>query len=391
MNNLYTFAQESSSSKEQNGFITFMENVASFFAKLQGADIWVPILFVALIAISFLIGFIFKLKWTIFKLAAIILTIIGSVIFSVSISNYLGNREGLKAVVSLATTLFALILYLSLRAFFFVINSIIATLGKIFKFGKKKNKIKKVVWRSITGATNAVLTIPGILLFSNVLLIGSKQTEGGGFASFSKIGVGLLTGFKGQNIAGLLGGFPDLSQLLQNYEKITNIINKKPSEWTKEERELAQKLATGVASLLNDNRVRGVIIEEAKKLKLNESAKQPLSDLFTLATVRVQFEKPEYNLANEQDKKEIATKYFAENIARTYNELKTTKPTLDDDVQLATWLYTPLNEKAREEFNLFVSSAITDQQLRSKIDVDKSVAVIMDYLKEKELAKTQTK
>ncbi|UWD34154.1 hypothetical protein [Mesomycoplasma molare] len=363
---------------------SFLESIINFLNSFSNTNpnIWVPILFVFLIGLSFLIGFFFKLKITIAKIISLILTIVTSIIlFDVIKSNLKKEYEN---VLSLAITIISLIIYWIIRI---IVISIVFTFSL---FGKKKrkekfkrkNKVTKLILRSIYGVSNVALTIPGSLLFSNVLLTSSEKETS--FSESSKSGVYIMTGGRGQGIETLLGSLKDsFENLTENAQKVVEIFSKNSSEWSEEEKKIVKDMFKNASKLINDKRIQQIVFpfieDNFKKLNIEQS----LEEVVDKAIDRLKIDKPEYNLSSPEKQKEIATNYLKEEINKLYEEAKITNPNLEQEVENIVALTSNLNKETIEKITNFVSPLITNEDINNKIDINTSINTLLTFFKSK--------
>ncbi|UWV80668.1 hypothetical protein NW069_00365 [Mycoplasmopsis cynos] len=110
-----------------------LQNIFNHIFKLEasGAQFWAPIIFIVFLGISFLFGMIFKFKWTILKVIAIIITMVGSIIAYNKIADIVNKHDqNLIGFVPFGVTLIAIAIYWVSRLILFIINLILHVLSK---------------------------------------------------------------------------------------------------------------------------------------------------------------------------------------------------------------------------------------------------------------------
>lgn len=367
-----------------------MESIKEFWInfaetlKNGRSDIWVPIVFIVLIAFAFLVGFIYRLKWTIFKVASIVLTmIISGVAYAILVKTIKNsqdpNVQSTEGAIPFIVSIIALLSYWTIRGIFFTINGILHLIGK----ARRKAKIKKLklIRRVIFGATNAVATIPGALLFSDILLVSSKKESG--FKSMtSTIGVQVMTSGKGESFASLLTRVENIENLAKNISNV-KLFASKYSELTPEEQEQFKDMLSDISSLINDKRVFKVIApilrQKAKEAKLDEQVK----DIVDKAISRMKADRPEYLLADDKEKKEIASKYIKENMEKLYNEAKTLDPEIEDKIQLIQGITSNLEKDTKKAIVDELDQIIDNEELRKQVDINQTFDSLLTFLQSK--------
>ncbi|WBP84037.1 hypothetical protein [Mycoplasmopsis edwardii] len=363
--------------------------------KSSGSYIWVPILFVALLAISFIVGFVFRSKWTIFKIVAIVLTVVISAISYAIISKKIQNSDnsnirGTEGTIPFVVTIIALISYWVIRAIFFIIVTILHSIPK-FKIKRSFGKLK-LIRRVIFGATNAIVTIPGALLFADILTVSSKADNS--FKKITKVGVEVMTTGYGESWSGLLTSVKSIDNLLKNASN-SRLLTTKYSSLSAEDKKKVDLLLSDISTLLNDKRVFDVIVpfikEKAKENNFNESIK----DIVDKAQVRINAEAAkdpryaEYNLpqTTTERKKELLSQFISEEIAELYREAKLAEPDLDDKIKLLQGATQNLNNQTIKSLTETLDKLVSDESIHSKVDIQKTVESLINFLKERELSR----
>ncbi|WGI36680.1 hypothetical protein [Mesomycoplasma lagogenitalium] len=384
MNTLKLFAQESDSSWANNNFVVKILDLL----QSDSAHIWVPIVFCALIILSFIIGFFLKGQFLIVKITSLVLTIVGSIVAYFILKNMIeksedDNIKSLSGVLPIALTMISLIFYWAVRLLSMIIYFIIAIFVKIKRKEKRK---RKIIRKFIFGLTNAVLTVPGTLAFSNVLLVASPQKESN-FNKFSKIGVSVLTGWKGSSIDSLFSNIKNASEFVADLTNIVSLLSKDPSSLTPEERTKLNDTLKGVSNLLNDSRILNAIIPVIQNNIDNFNVESTLNSAVDEAIKQLKIENPRYISANEKDKKEILTNYITENIERLYNEAKLQNPNLDSENKYLMSIASSLEKQTIENLSNTIHQSIDDKDLHSKIDIKEVTESILSFFKTKENGK----
>ncbi|MFV8401351.1 hypothetical protein [Mycoplasma sp. 005V] len=370
MNTLFEVAASASAQSESSSSASQFEDIIKILKNITNsvgnAAIWLPIVIIALLVISFLIGFWFNYKWSIFKFAAIVLTmIISAIVFkfaSEAIQRHLENENEANQIfrsgLPFALTIFAIICYLSLRGLFFVITFIIH-LARINK--RKEKKTKRIangkrgnrIWtRLLFGTTNVVLTIPGTLLLSN--LVTTAMVDDATTSKTTNIGVKIMTGGKGASLSGIGIGTISLLELFQKGSKLFNTLQNPENKWTKEELKDIVDTLHSSAALLNNQDVRNTISNIAKDVAAKNAPeiaqKTGVNKYIEDTRKELEKENPLFvTLSPEEQSKEV-TKY-------AINQIKS----IDNYDQLG------MGEEVAEYLNVakYVISAVSDDTRKS--------------------------
>ncbi|SYV97994.1 Uncharacterised protein [Mycoplasmopsis edwardii] len=154
-------------------------------------------------------------------------------------------------------------------------------------------------------------------------------------------------------------------------------------------------LLSDISTLLNDKRVFDVIVpfikEKAKENNFNESIK----DIVDKAQVRINAEAvkdpryAEYNLpqTTTERKRELLSQFISEEIAELYREAKLAEPDLDDKIKLLQGATQNLNNQTIKSLTKILDKLVSDESIHSKVDIQKTVESLINFLKERELAR----
>ncbi|MGZ9414022.1 hypothetical protein [Mycoplasma sp. 5370] len=362
----------------------FIGSILNTLNSMKGSSphIWVPILFAFSILFSLVTGYFLKLKFTIFKFVSIIITIIGTVIFYSITNKYAKEHfDDPEGFTTLAATVVALIVYWIFRFIFFTIALVIAIFSKIKK--KKSNKtftkISKLIYGGVFAGTNLLLTVPGALLFSNVLLFPSdKKTS---YANSTEIGVKILTGGKGTGIHNLYGIIKNGADLATNINKLQDLLTKDYKNLSEEDKEALKKILTDVSNLVNDQRIQNIVFPIIKNQFESFNVEPTLNEVVDKTIKRLTADRPDYLVATAEEKKKIVTEYLKENIQKLYNEAKLTNPDIDEQNAKIKDLLSNINDKTEKKLVDFVTPLIKSEELKSKVDIQNALETIISFFK----------
>ncbi|WP_322961974.1 hypothetical protein RRG51_00405 [Mycoplasmopsis cynos] len=369
-----------------------LQNIFNHISKLEasGAQFWAPIIFIVFLGISFLFGMIFKFKWTILKVIAIIITMVGSIIAYNKIADIVNKHDqNLIGFVPFGVTLIAIAIYWVSRLILFIINLILHAIIKGIQ--KKKNPIKKRKWlfRILGGFSNLVVTIPGSLLITDVFLVGTKNKTS--FGEVTKLGVKLLTSNKGVSLAGLIEKTKDIEKVLNTLTK-SDILSKDYSSLSDKEKEELENTLKETAHLINDKRIFNAVVPIITKKAKENNVDKKIDNIVENAIKEIETKDPSYKNASSEKKKEITEKYIKENINKLYENTKREDPKIEDKIKTLETVVGNLNENTKndliKEFDKVVPN---DGELRKKINVTKTIEIFFDFLKEKNNKENEVK
>ncbi|MCU9935129.1 hypothetical protein [Mycoplasmopsis cynos] len=369
-----------------------LQNIFNHIFKLEasGAQFWAPIIFIVFLGISFLFGMIFKFKWTILKVIAIIITMVGSIIAYNKIADIVNKHDqNLIGFVPFGVTLIAIAIYWVSRLILFIINLILHVIIKGIQ--KKKNPIKKRKWlfRILGGFSNLVVTIPGSLLITDVFLVGTKNKTS--FGEVTKLGVKLLTSNKGVSLAGLIEKTKNIEKVLNTLTK-SDILSKDYSSLSDKEKEELENTLKETAHLINDKRIFNAVVPIITKKAKENNVDKKIDNIVENAIKEIETKDPSYKNASSEKKKEITEKYIKENINKLYENTKREDPKIEDKIKTLETVVGNLNENTKndliKEFDKVVPN---DGELRKKINVTKTIEIFFDFLKEKNKKENEVK
>ncbi|SJZ58005.1 EI24 domain-containing protein [Mycoplasmopsis verecunda] len=403
MNNISYFfeATEQQSSNSNNGLDTIINFLKNLSDKLNGATVWLPIVITALIAIAFLLGFWFNYKWTIFKVVAIVITIVATILFYNLVSEQIANRlkdddttnTTVQSGLPFISTLVAIIIYLSIRVFFFFITLIIQLATK--KKRKEKAALRKEsghrgnrIWtRVLFGGTNAILTIPGTLLIANVITTGIPTTNS--TTKSTSLGVKMMTGGKGASLSGLGAGVIAGIDLFKKGNTLFELMQKDPSNLSKKDLDELTQALGATTNILNNEDVQNVIKEVATsyvKKEVQVINKTLNTDEYLDKLVQhVEETNSSYKLADDAQKKDILTSYAIEQINKKGDEFmgQAESASAKEYLNVARYVISSLNKDTRNSLATISASILNmDPNIESKINTEQVTKAIFNKLAE---------
>ncbi|MGZ9800743.1 hypothetical protein ACXYRK_03435 [Mycoplasma sp. AC1221] len=379
--------QEQNNAKEQ--IPDFLRKISDALKSIDGS-VWIPVMVAALIIISFGFGFLYNWKYIPVKITAIILSIIASIV-SVTVATKKIDDSDIRRFIPLLATLVALITYWVVRFLGVVIIFFIHIFysRKKYKVIKQEKPKKHFLIRFLAGGLgNMIVGIPGTLLFANVL--SSSTPENSSVSKASKFSVYLMTGGKGESYGGLVPKIINILDLASEFSSqgdIQKILEKAPDQITPKDQEKIKEVANKLVPIINDERLRKTFLNKARENNsldfLTKNFDKKLTDDIIKA---VKTEQVEYNIANDQKKKEIATNYITneENLKNIYEQY--VSPNLDKAAQtqlaFAQKIIDKINSDAKKDLNAFISSAYekVDPNSSNKFDVRKTVDALTNFI-----------
>ncbi|MGZ9756807.1 hypothetical protein [Mycoplasma sp. 4423] len=233
-----------------------------------------------------------------------------------------------------------------------------------------------------------IVGIPGTLLFANVL--SSSTPENSSVSKASKFSVYLMTGGKGESYGGLVPKIINILDLASEFSSqgdIQKILEKAPDQITSKDQEKIKEVANKLVPIINDERLRKTFLNKVRENNsldfLTKNFDKKLTDDIIKA---VKTKQVEYNIANDQKKKEIATNYITneENLKNIYEQY--VSPNLDKAAQtqlaFAQKIIDKINSDAKKDLNAFISSAYekVDPNSSNKFDVRKTVDALTNFI-----------
>ncbi|MBN4084111.1 hypothetical protein [Mycoplasma sp. CSL10166] len=388
LNYVSYFSENSSSEKSKDAISQILEKINSFFTKLDVPSLTyiIPIVIIALFAISFVVGMWLRTKYIIAKIASVGLTII----FSITAATLMQNNERFKEykdVIPFVITFAALLFYWLLRGIFFSITlSIHFWMRKRRKrIDKQKGFVTKTTMRLITGASNMIASSFGIFLFSNVLLSASQKDNSTSKAS--QVAVKIMTGGKGASLNGIGNFAISVYQVLTSGEQLFNDYINNPDN--KDAKEKFEKVMEGFTETLNDPKLRKIVLNNLDKIPQLKQMNVIDDETATKVRAKVTSDDPRYVTASKDEKKEIATQYFVDNISQIYDEY--IKDSLDNKTKSILGNFsTNLTTEAKEQLSSKISQIIEKNIQREEnkiINFDKVINSLFSELEKREKQK----
>ncbi|MHA3839043.1 hypothetical protein ACX1NB_00510 [Mycoplasma sp. HF14] len=328
---------------------------------------YLPYIILGLCALAFLIGFWFNYKWSIFKVVSIILTMIICVVLynttpeivaKVASDSESKDTETIaKAAVPFFITILAIPIYWSIRGLFFFITLIIQLCT--IKRRKKKKEARKAkgkrgnrIWtRFLFGTTNAVLTLPGTLLMSNVVTTAMNNTSA---ANATNVGVKIMTAGKGASVSGIALGTVAIADLFNTGSRLFTAMQNPESEWTKEQlREIVEALNKSSAVLNNtdfQNMVKDIAWNYVSKENSDTISKDSgLNDYIEKSKEKLEKENPNFNSLSKEEQNKELTKYIVDEInnVQDYKDLGLSDKA-KEYLNVAKYLVSSLTPSAQE-------------------------------------------
>ncbi|MFV8479628.1 hypothetical protein ACNQ2L_01365 [Mycoplasma sp. T193] len=399
-------ANPSTGIQQLDDIVKTLKNITN---SVGNAGIWLPIVIIALFAIAFLIGFWFNYKWSIFKVVAIILTmIISAVIYkygSEAVHSQLKDQKEMDQIIRsglpFALTVLSIIIYLSIRGFFFVITFIIH-LCRIKKRKDKKNKRiasgkrgNRIWTRFLFGTTNAVLTLPGTLLLTNVVTTAMVNDTSASKAT--TFGVKLMTAGKGASLSGIGVGAVSLLELFQKGSKLFETLQNPESKWTKEQfNEIIDTLHSS-AALLNNPDVRKVIAQAAKEIATDKAStiahESGALDYIDKIKRNLREENPLFDTLSAQEQSKQVTDYAIKEIKsiENYENLGVNKNVVEY-LNVSKYVISSVSPDTRKSLaHILAETLNADKDIKSQINTEAFVNALFDSLSKFTISKNQDK
>ncbi|WP_416756237.1 hypothetical protein ACM0IS_00100 [Mycoplasma aquilae ATCC BAA-1896] len=373
------------------------------------AGVWLPIVIIVLITLAFLIGFWFNYKWSIFKVVAIVLTmIISAVVYKYGsdlVHSQLKDQKEVDQIIRsglpFALTVLAMIIYLSLRGFFFVITFII----HLCTINKRKNKKRKRIesgkrgnriWtRFLFGTTNAILTLPGTLLLSNI--VTTAMVNDTSTSKATTFGVKLMTAGKGASLSGIGVGAVSLLELFQKGSKLFETLQNPESKWTKEQfNEIVDTLHSS-AALLNNPDVIKVIAQAAKEIATDKASaiahESGALDYIDKIKRNLREENPLFDTLSAQEQSKQVTDYAIKEIKsiENYENLGVNKDVVAY-LNVTKYVISSVSPDTRKALaHILAETLNADKNIKSQINTEAFVNALFDSLSKFTISKNQDK
>ncbi|MFV8468117.1 hypothetical protein ACNQ2K_00380 [Mycoplasma sp. VS292A] len=404
MNTLFEAAASASAQSAPNSTTgiqqldDIVKTLKNITTSVGNAGVWLPIVIVVLFALAFIIGFWFNYKWSIFKVVAIVLTmIISAVVYKYGsdlVHSQLKDQKEVDQIIRsglpFALTVLAMIIYLSLRGFFFVITFIIhlCTINK-----RKDKKTKRIasgkrgnrIWtRFLFGTTNAVLTLPGTLLLSNV--VTTAMVNDTSTSKATTFGVKLMTAGKGASLSGIGVGTVSLIELFQKGSKLFQTLQNPENKWTKEQLKEIVDTLNSSAALLNNPDVRNVISQAAKEYaadnaKLIATASGAL-DYISNTRDKLREQNPLFDTLSAQEQSKQVTEYAINQInsIKNYEDLGINKDVVSY-LNVAKYVISSVSDDTRKAIAHIAAETLNaDKEIKDQINAEAVVNALFESL-----------
>ncbi|MFV8474729.1 hypothetical protein [Mycoplasma sp. Z631] len=389
-------APDSSTGIQQlDDVVKMLKNITN---SVGNVGVWLPIVIIVLFALAFVIGFWFNYKWSIFKVVAIVLTmIISAVIYKYGsdvVHTQLKDQKEIDQIVRsglpFALTILAIIIYLSIRGFFFVVTFIIhlCTIKK-----RKDKKTKRIasgkrgnrIWtRFLFGTTNAVLTLPGTLLLSNV--VTTAMVNDTSTSKATTFGVKLMTAGKGASLSGIGVGTVSLIELFQKGSKLFQTLQDPESKWTKEQLSEIVDTLNSSAALLNNPDVRNVISQAAKEYAADKAAaiaqNSGALDYIKNVKDKLREQNPLFDTLSAQEQSKQVTNYAIKQInsITNYEELGINKDVVAY-LNVAKYVISSVSDDTRKSLAHIAAETLNaDKDIKNQINAESVVNALFDNL-----------
>ncbi|WLP85578.1 hypothetical protein [Mycoplasma seminis] len=395
-------AQPQSANTYMDSFVNALKWINN---NMGNVSIWLPIVLTIVILISFVIGFFYRYKWSIFKLVNIALTMVISIIAYTALEKtlqaYIKDQKEVqllaKSALPFAITLLALVFYLSIWVLFFIICSIVqlATIGRrkhkqqqrVMNGKAANNNVARFIW----GSTNAILTIPGALLVGNILTTAIPYTNS--TTKSTTWGVKILTLNKGGSLSGIGSGIAAGYELYTKGSKLFELLQKNPSEWNKENIIETLQALQAASNLLNNEQIQNVISEASAQYASDIVQKSGAVNTVKNYEDELIKKDPTYLTLTTQKQKDALTKYIATEITQaTQDAIKDAGKEAEEYLNITKYVIASVNEETQDKLiNIFASVLNTNSEINSKVNTNEIAKAWIETLAKTPLPKDNQK